>query len=61
MKTLLTLQIQKYDSVVVFENCIVNRSIKTESDFNKTVDELIKNYGTSSIVILFMKEFAEED
>ena len=61
MKTLLTLQIQKSDSVVVFENCIVNRFIKTESDFNKTVDELIKNYGTSSIVILFMKEFAEED
>lgn len=61
MKTLLTLQIQKSDSVVVFENYIVNRSIKTESDFNKTVDELIKNYGTSSIVILFMKEFAEED
>lgn len=61
MKTLLTLQIQKSDSVVIFENCIVNRSIKTESDFNKTVDELIKNYGTSSIVILFMKEFAEED
>lgn len=61
MKTLLTLQIQKSDSVVVFENCIVNHSIKTESDFNKTVDELIKNYGTSSIVILFMKEFAEED
>lgn len=61
MKTLLTLQIQKSDSVVVFENFIVNRSIKTESDFNKIVDELIKNYGTSSIVILFMKEFAEED
>ena len=36
MKTLLTLQIQKSDSVVVFENCIVNCFIKTESDFNKT-------------------------
>lgn len=60
MKTLLTLQIQKSDSVS-YINYIVPRSIKTESDFIKTIDELVKEFKTTSIVVLFMKEFAEED
>ena len=61
MKTLLTLQIQKSDDSVSFINYITSRSIKTESDFIKTIDELVKEFKTTSIVILFMKEFAEED
>ena len=61
MKTLLTVQIQKSDSNIVFINYIAPYSIRTEADFLKVIDELVKEYGTTNIVVLFMKEFVEED
>ena len=61
MKTLLTVQIQKSDSDIIFINYIAPYSIRTETDFLKVIDELVKEYKTTSVVVLFMKEFAEED